>query len=383
MPDFETTIASIEESLRHFGQNCKFQKTGSPNILCTTLPSHWRSNKSLPSPFVVLLLSPVADGTKVTVTAGNEENDTADVKNHVAEVTKQVARFSDLRFVGKSGRGKNFNLTITIHHHNFREITVVPSVIKVTVDGPRDSRNASKCHYNPFNDFHRKRQATLASFDLSSMNLGHSIPSTSGLFDLTNSSPSKRPRLNNLLPVNTSNNNNNSSKNNKNNNILQNPIISNGNEFFKSSQISMPPSFHPQQLQQLQHHQSLIFPTNLMMAAAAAVMSQQQQQQHPHLHLHQPPHHHQHPSFIQQQQQMYNAYLTLCAAALSASLNPPSSSEDTASECGDIKSVKKMNLESCKTATPSTTPEHHSSPQETQSTKNKETKVWRPFLSTE
>ena len=29
---------------------------------------------------------------------GNEENDTADVKNHVAEVIKQVARFSDLRF---------------------------------------------------------------------------------------------------------------------------------------------------------------------------------------------------------------------------------------------------------------------------------------------
>jgi hypothetical protein len=36
---------------------------------------------------------------------GNDENCCADVKNNVAEMHGQVARFSDLRFVGKSGRG--------------------------------------------------------------------------------------------------------------------------------------------------------------------------------------------------------------------------------------------------------------------------------------
>lgn len=65
-----------------------------------------RSNKSLPTPFVVIILDPIPDGTKVTVAAGNEENCCADVKNNVTEINSQIARFSDLRFVGKSGRGK-------------------------------------------------------------------------------------------------------------------------------------------------------------------------------------------------------------------------------------------------------------------------------------
>jgi ABC-type dipeptide/oligopeptide/nickel transport system ATPase component len=65
----------------------------------------------------------------------------ADIKNNVAEVQSQIARFSDLRIVGKSGRGKTFNLTITIHGKPMKEVTIVPNIIKVTVDGPRDSRN--------------------------------------------------------------------------------------------------------------------------------------------------------------------------------------------------------------------------------------------------
>jgi hypothetical protein len=55
----------------------------------------------------VLILDPIQDGTKVTVTAGNEENSSADVKNNVTEANAQMARFSDLRFVGKSGRGRD------------------------------------------------------------------------------------------------------------------------------------------------------------------------------------------------------------------------------------------------------------------------------------
>lgn len=40
--------------------------------------------------------------------------------------------------------GKNFNLTITIHTMPMIQVAMVTSVIKVTVDGPRDSRNANK-----------------------------------------------------------------------------------------------------------------------------------------------------------------------------------------------------------------------------------------------
>lgn len=84
----------------------KLVRTGSPNLYCTTLPSHWRSNKSLPLAFAVYSLGDVDDGTMVTVAAGNEENFCADLRNNTAYMKNKVAKFSDLRFVGKSGRGK-------------------------------------------------------------------------------------------------------------------------------------------------------------------------------------------------------------------------------------------------------------------------------------
>ena len=51
-----------------------------------------------------------------------------------------LMRASDLRFVGRSGRGKSFNLTITLHTSPV-QTTVYSKCIKVTVDGPRDPRN--------------------------------------------------------------------------------------------------------------------------------------------------------------------------------------------------------------------------------------------------
>ncbi|RCN32516.1 runt domain protein [Ancylostoma caninum] len=41
----------------------------------------------------------------VTVAAGNDETPSGEVRHDTAKVIRQVARFSDLRFVGKSGRG--------------------------------------------------------------------------------------------------------------------------------------------------------------------------------------------------------------------------------------------------------------------------------------
>ena len=82
-------------------------KTGSPNFLCSVLPSHWRSNKTLPVPFKVVALGDIKDGTKVCVTAGNDENFSSELRNNTATMKNNVAKFNDLRFVGRSGRGKS------------------------------------------------------------------------------------------------------------------------------------------------------------------------------------------------------------------------------------------------------------------------------------
>ncbi|RMC17111.1 hypothetical protein DUI87_05688 [Hirundo rustica rustica] len=82
-------------------------RTDSPNFLCSVLPSHWRCNKTLPVAFKVVALGEVPDGTVVTVMAGNDENYSAELRNASAVMKNQVARFNDLRFVGRSGRDYN------------------------------------------------------------------------------------------------------------------------------------------------------------------------------------------------------------------------------------------------------------------------------------
>lgn len=53
----------------------------------------------------MVALGDVPDGTLVTVMAGNDENYSAELRNASAVMKNQVARFNDLRFVGRSGRG--------------------------------------------------------------------------------------------------------------------------------------------------------------------------------------------------------------------------------------------------------------------------------------
>ncbi|KAK9507099.1 hypothetical protein O3M35_008915 [Rhynocoris fuscipes] len=72
-------------------------RTGSPHFVCTGLPSHWRSNKTLPVGFKVVALGEVMDGTVVTVRAGNDENYCAELRNCTAIMKNQVAKFNDLR----------------------------------------------------------------------------------------------------------------------------------------------------------------------------------------------------------------------------------------------------------------------------------------------
>ncbi|CAK9801419.1 Segmentation protein Runt [Anthophora plagiata] len=121
-------------------------RTGSPAILCSALPSHWRSNKSLPVAFKVVALDEVTDGTLVTIRAGNDENCCGELRNCTAVMKNQVAKFNDLRFVGRSGRGKSFSLTIQISTVPF-QVATYTKAIKVTVDGPREPRSKSNYQY--------------------------------------------------------------------------------------------------------------------------------------------------------------------------------------------------------------------------------------------
>ncbi|XP_057200897.1 RUNX family transcription factor 2a isoform X2 [Triplophysa rosa] len=123
-------------------------RTDSPNFLCSVLPSHWRCNKTLPVAFKVVSLGDVADGTVVTVMAGNDENYSAELRNASAVMKNQVARFNDLRFVGRSGRGKSFTLTITVFT-NPPQVATYHRAIKVTVDGPREPRHPRQTQSSP------------------------------------------------------------------------------------------------------------------------------------------------------------------------------------------------------------------------------------------
>ncbi|PSN58230.1 Segmentation protein Runt [Blattella germanica] len=130
----------LHEALQEY--HGELVQTGSPAVLCSALPSHWRSNKSLPVAFKVVALDDIMDGTLVTVKAGNDENFCGELRNCTAVMKNQVAKFNDLRFVGRSGRGKSFSLTIVINSTPF-QVATYNKAIKVTVDGPREPRTKS------------------------------------------------------------------------------------------------------------------------------------------------------------------------------------------------------------------------------------------------
>ena len=139
MPSSMTDMfAGLHEMLQEY--HGELAQTGSPSILCSALPNHWRSNKSLPGAFKVIALDDVPDGTLVTIKCGNDENYCGELRNCTAIMKNQVAKFNDLRFVGRSGRGKSFTLTITIATYPV-QIASYSKAIKVTVDGPREPRS--------------------------------------------------------------------------------------------------------------------------------------------------------------------------------------------------------------------------------------------------
>lgn len=118
--------------------------TNHPNIFCTPLPLHWRSNRALPRPFTVMIESAfVPDGTTVTVKATNDDHRQAEVRNSAAVLIFGKAVFDDLRFISRStsrgGRGRHFDVTITVCS-NPPMVGTLSNAIKITADGPREPR---------------------------------------------------------------------------------------------------------------------------------------------------------------------------------------------------------------------------------------------------
>jgi hypothetical protein len=85
----------------------------------------------------------VPDGTEVDIRASNSVNENAQLRNNHSTVRHGRAEFKDLRFVGKSGRGKKFNVYIVVKTQPQELVIVYPDAIKVTVDGPRPPRNSN------------------------------------------------------------------------------------------------------------------------------------------------------------------------------------------------------------------------------------------------
>ncbi|XP_073833668.1 lozenge [Musca autumnalis] len=151
-PDLAFLERSILQAHQQFPN--ELVRTSNPYFLCSALPPHWRSNKTLPLAFKVVALVDVGDGTTVYIRAGNDENCCAELRNDRATMKDQVAKFNDLRFVGRSGRGKSFTLTITVDTFP-RQVATYPKAIKVTVDGPREPRSKTSPgptpnHYRAF-----------------------------------------------------------------------------------------------------------------------------------------------------------------------------------------------------------------------------------------
>ena len=153
-------------------------KTGSPNFLCSALPTHWRSNKTLPVAFkvnsiwistdclhflirsllfvmlmmVLLLLSMLAMMIIMALSWGTTlprwlmEWQSLMIWDLLEGLEEVIIIIFKEQFINTLLTGKNFNLTITVHSRPL-QVTVYTKCIKVTVDGPRHPRN-NKSKFN-------------------------------------------------------------------------------------------------------------------------------------------------------------------------------------------------------------------------------------------
>ena len=73
-------------------------------------------------------LGEVSEGVVVTVMAGNDENCSAELRNASTVMKGGAARFNDLRFIGRSGRGIH-----THTHHTTQTYMCVNSTLMLDV----------------------------------------------------------------------------------------------------------------------------------------------------------------------------------------------------------------------------------------------------------
>ena len=70
--------------------------------------------------FKVIALSDIEDGTVVNLRVGNDENFCGELRNNTAVMKNNVAKFNDLRIIGRSGRGKESDTCFMIVYFHFR-----------------------------------------------------------------------------------------------------------------------------------------------------------------------------------------------------------------------------------------------------------------------
>ncbi|XP_028279491.1 runt-related transcription factor 3-like [Parambassis ranga] len=177
-------------------------QTDSPNFLCSSLPPHWRCNKTLPRAFTVVALgNDVPDGVVVTVMAGNDDNSSAELRNATATMKQGYAQFNDLRFIGRSGRGKCFTLSINVLTSP-PQIATLHRAIKITVDGPRLPRRQrqKEMKTGAFRPSSSSSSSSTASSDCRSFSssLWTNEPSFMGQVTSLTSSFTSTPRMHHL-----------------------------------------------------------------------------------------------------------------------------------------------------------------------------------------
>ncbi|XP_072247647.1 runt-related transcription factor 2 [Leuresthes tenuis] len=182
-------------------------QTDSPNFLCSSLPQHWRCNKTLPRAFTVVALgSDVPDGVVVTVMAGNDDNSSAELRNATTTMKQGCAHFNDLRFIGRSGRGKSFTLSINVMTSP-PQIATLHRAIKITVDGPRLPRRQRQKELKP--GVFRPSSSNISSISSNCRSFSASLwtnePSFLGQVTSLTSSYAPTPRMHHLsaLPYST------------------------------------------------------------------------------------------------------------------------------------------------------------------------------------
>ncbi|XP_071336008.1 runt-related transcription factor 2 [Trachinotus anak] len=136
--------------------------------------------------------------------AGNDDNASAELRNATATMKQGYAQFNDLRFIGRSGRGKSFTLSINVLTSP-PQIATLHRAIKITVDGPRLPRRQRQKEVK--SGVFRASSSSTPSSDCRSFSssLWTSEPSFFGHVTSLTSSFTPNPRMHHLpaLPYST------------------------------------------------------------------------------------------------------------------------------------------------------------------------------------